>query len=261
MNSGLKLIRRYFDSKARTMIAVLAGACFAIGSAAQGIKLVSAEEAQQKADALLKQMSVEEKVGQLNQHFLTSKSTTIDEAVSEGKYGSFLFVTDPTVINRLQHAAVDHSRLHIPLLFGFDVIHGYQTIFPVPIAMSASWDAALVKQSSAIAAQEASAVGIRWVFAPMVDIARDARWGRIVEGAGEDPFLGSVMARAQVAGFQGSQIGEPDHVLACLKHFAAYGAAEGGRDYDARHTFPKIKCGTSTFRLFMPGYRPVPGRS
>jgi beta-glucosidase len=224
--------RRYL----RTMTALLAIAFTTSCAGAQRILPQSDhQDFQQQAYLLLKQMTVEEKIGQLNQHFLTSKSKTIDEGVMAGKYGSFQFMTDPATINRLQHVAVEKSRLHIPLLFAYDVIHGFHTIFPVPLAMSASWDTDLVVHSNAIAAEEASAVGIRWTFAPMVDIARDARWGRIVEGAGEDPFLGSAMARAEVEGFQGDMAGQPDHILACLKHFAAYGAAEGGRDYDAAY--------------------------
>ena len=129
--------------------------------------------------------------------------------------------------------AVEESRLKIPLLFALDVIHGYRTIFPVPLAMAASWDPATVERAQAIAAREARAAGIHWTFAPMLDIARDARWGRIVEGAGEEPFLGEAMAAAQVRGFQGQQLGAPDRVAACAKHFAGYGASEGGRDYDS----------------------------
>jgi beta-glucosidase len=181
-------------------------------------------------------MTLEEKIGQLSQLFdFPQSKTPIDEEVSKGEVGSLLFVTDPVEINRLQHLAVEKTRLHIPLIFGFDVIHGFRTIFPVPIAMAASWDPAMVTTAQTIAAQEARSVGIDWAFAPMLDIARDPRWGRIVEGAGEDPFLGSAIAVAQVRGFQGDYIGAPDHILACAKHFAGYGAAEGGRDYDASY--------------------------
>ena len=130
---------------------------------------------------------------------------------------------------------MDQSRLHIPILFGLDVIQGYHTIFPAPIAMASSWDPKLVEESQSVAAREARAAGIAWTFGPMVDIARDARWGRMVEGAGEDPYLGAAMARAQVRGFQGPQIGTPGHVIACVKHFAGYGAADGGRDYDSSY--------------------------
>jgi beta-glucosidase len=186
----------------------------------------------QRADALLKQMTLEEKLGQLNQLFAFGPPATFDDAVSKGQLGSLLFVTDPAQVNHFQHLAVEKSRLHIPLIFGFDVIHGFRTIFPVPIAMAASWDPAAATKAQTVAAKEAGAVGIKWAFAPMLDIARDPRWGRMVEGAGEDPYLGSAMAAAQVRGFQGEYIGSPDHILACMKHFAGYGAAIGGRDYD-----------------------------
>lgn len=188
-----------------------------------------------RATKLLSQMTQEEKIGQLTQLFVFKPDPAVDAMISSGKMGSALFVTDPVEINRLQKLAVENSRLHIPLIFGFDVIHGFRTIFPVPIATAASWDPAGVERNEAIAASEARAVGIDWAFAPMVDIARDPRWGRIVEGAGEDPYLGAAMARAEVRGFQGPAIGTPDHVLACVKHFAGYGAAEGGRDYDASY--------------------------
>ena len=186
----------------------------------------------QRVDALLGQMTLAEKLGQLSQLFDFHPEKALDDAVTHGQVGSLLFVTDPAEINRLQHLAVDRTRLHIPLIFGFDVIHGFRTIFPVPIAMAASWDPAAVTRAQSIAAMEARSVGIDWAFAPMLDIARDPRWGRIVEGAGEDPYLGSAMAVAQVRGFQGDYIGAPDHILACMKHFAGYGAAIGGRDYD-----------------------------
>ncbi|MGB9464626.1 MAG: beta-glucosidase BglX [Candidatus Acidiferrum sp.] len=186
----------------------------------------------ERANSLLKEMTLDEKIGQLNQLFAFGPPEPRNDAVARGQVGSLLFVTDPAEINRLQHLAVDHTRLHIPLIFGFDVIHGFRTIFPVPIALAASWDPAAVTKAQTIAAKEAHSVGINWAFAPMLDIARDPRWGRIVEGAGEDPYLGSAMAAAQVRGFQGDYIGSPDHILACMKHFAGYGAAVGGRDYD-----------------------------
>lgn len=186
-----------------------------------------------RTDALLRKMSVDEKLGQLNQLFQFRKSSKLDGMVREGKLGSLLFVTDAAEINRLQHLAVEGSRWGIPLLFGSDVVHGYKTIFPVPIALAASWDPAMVERVSAIAATEARAGGIGWTFAPMVDVARDPRWGRIVEGAGEDPYLNASMAAAQVRGIQGPRLGTPDRVLATIKHFAGYGASEGGRDHDA----------------------------
>jgi beta-glucosidase len=189
-----------------------------------------------RADALLQQMTVREKVGQLNQEsgilikgFVDQKP---DDDIREGRVGSILWLSEVKEINRMQHIAVDQSRLHIPLLVGFDVIHGYRTIFPVPLAMASSWDPAVEEQAQRVAAEDARAAGIQWTFAPMLDIARDARWGRIVEGAGEDPYLGSAMARAQVRDFQGTSWGDTS-ILACAKHVAGYGAAEGGRDYDS----------------------------
>src|SRR5581483_7389534 len=195
-------------------------------------------QARQRALALLKKMTVEEKVGQLNQSAGKPVGDLApekpDELIARGGVGSLLWLTNVHEINRLQHIAVEKTRLHIPILFGFDVIHGYRTAFPVPLAMASSWDPSVEEQAQRFAAEDARAAGIQWAFAPMVDIARDARWGRIVEGAGEDPYLGAAMARAQVRGFQGPTIG-PNSVLASVKHFAGYGAAEGGRDYDAAY--------------------------
>ena len=204
-------------------------------SAVAQIPLFS-QEARQKAEGLLQQMTVEEKVGQLNESsgiviegLATEKP---DDLIAKGGVGSILWQNNVKEINRLQHIAVEKSRLHIPIIFGFDVIHGYRTVFPVPLAMASSWDPSVEEQAQHLAAEDARAAGIQWTFTPMVDIARDARWGRIVEGAGEDPYLGSAMARAQVRGFQGEKLG-PNSVLACVKHFAGYGAADGGRDYDS----------------------------
>jgi len=190
-------------------------------------------EARAFADKLIAKMTLAEKLGQMTQVPLNSPPPRpAEELARTGAVGSFLFITDAAEINRLQHVAVEQSRLHIPLLFGYDVIHGFRTIYPVPIAMAASWDPAVPEKAQSMAAREARATGIQWAFAPMVDIARDPRWGRIMEGAGEDPFLGSRMAEAQVKGFQGPYLGAPDHVMACVKHFAGYGAASGGRDYE-----------------------------
>jgi beta-glucosidase len=196
----------------------------------------AASDATRRANALLAQMTLDEKVGQVTQFFFIGqimKPEMVEAGIRDGKIGSLLFVTDPALINRFQRTAVEQSRLKIPLLFGFDVIHGFHTIFPVPLAMASSWDPSLVEQAQTVAAREASAVGVRWTFAPMVDIARDPRWGRIVEGAGEDPYLGSKIAAAQVRGFQGTNVADRDRVLACVKHFAGYGAGSGGRDYDS----------------------------
>src|SRR5216683_6614332 len=194
-------------------------------------------ESEQRITKLLGEMTLEEKIGQLV-HFADSSTgpgaphQDYREQIAQGNVGSLENTTGAAETNSLQKLAVEKSRLHIPLVFALDVIHGYRTIFPVPLAMASTWDPSLVEQASRIAAKEATKEGIRWTFSPMVDIARDARWGRIVEGAGEDPYLGSAMARAQVRGFQGAELGAPDHVLATVKHYVAYGAVEGGRDYN-----------------------------
>ncbi len=230
--------RRAFEGTKCGFVLILAlTAQFAAGSG-NGQPVPFSPEARQRAEALLKQMTVEEKVGQLTQapgvQLPGLSSSKPDDIIAQGKAGSVLWLTDVKEINRLQHMAVEKSRLHIPLLIGFDVIHGYRTVFPVPLAMASSWDPSVEEQAQRVAGEDARAAGIQWTFTPMVDIARDARWGRIVEGAGEDPYLGSAMARAQVRGFQGASLG-PNSVLACVKHFAGYGAAEGGRDYDSSY--------------------------
>jgi beta-glucosidase len=184
----------------------------------------------QRINALLAKMTLEEKAGQLNQ--LPDKSPRTMEMIKEGKVGSLLGVLGAENVNEAQRAAVENSRLKIPLIFGYDVIHGYRTIFPVPLASAGSFDPQLIEQAERVAAKEATAYGVKWVFAPMVDIARDPRWGRIVEGAGEDPYLGSIVAAARVRGFQGSNIAGPESVVACAKHYVGYGAVEGGRDYN-----------------------------
>jgi beta-glucosidase len=194
---------------------------------------------EQRIDKLLGQMTLEEKVGQLvhsaADHTSGPGTARPDyrEQIVNGQVGSFENVTGAADTNALQKLAVERSRLHIPLLFALDVIHGYRTIFPVPLAMASAWDPLLVERASRIAAKEASREGIRWTFSPMVDIARDARWGRIVEGAGEDPYLGSAMAAAYVRGYQGARLDDPQSMLACMKHFVGYGAAEAGRDYNS----------------------------
>ncbi|HKV23214.1 MAG TPA: beta-glucosidase BglX [Candidatus Acidoferrum sp.] len=232
MSTIIALVNRLTTPSRIFLCAALLIACCAPLAIAQSSAPPSDVAVQHRADALLQQMTLQEKLGQLSQLFDFAASKNIDDAVASGNVGSLLFVTNPAEINRLQHLAVDHTRLHIPLIFGFDVIHGFRTIFPVPLANAASWDPATVVKEQTIAAAEARSVGIDWAFAPMLDIARDPRWGRIVEGAGEDPYLGSAIAAAQVRGFQGPYIGAPDHLLACMKHFAGYGAAIGGRDYD-----------------------------
>jgi beta-glucosidase len=190
-----------------------------------------------RINRLLQQMTLEEKIGQLNQYSAGSPTgpgtgrSNYDEMIAKGQVGS-LFNVNGAQVNSYQKIAVEQSRLKIPLIFGLDVIHGYRTIFPTPLAMSATWDPELVEKAARVAAVEASADGIRWTFSPMVDIARDARWGRIVEGAGEDTYLGSAIARAYVRGYQGKSLTDPSSVAACVKHFVGYGAAEGGRDYN-----------------------------
>jgi beta-glucosidase len=193
----------------------------------------------QRADSILHLMTLEEKIGQMNQYTGDWHATgpiTPDgdkqNQIRKGMLGSMLNVTGAAHTHEIQEMALQ-SRLKIPLLFGLDVIHGYRTTFPVPLAEAASWDTAAIRLSAHIAAKEAAAAGIHWTFAPMVDIARDPRWGRVMEGAGEDPFLGSQIAIARVTGFQGTHLGSTDAVMACAKHFAAYGAAVGGRDYNA----------------------------
>ncbi len=194
----------------------------------------------QKVESLLKQMTLDEKIGQLNQlngDWAATGPVTSDvgnklDEIREGKIGSILNIMGVEHTRVFQEAAMQ-SRLKIPLLFGQDVIHGYYVTFPIPLGEVASWDLEAIEKSARIAATEAAASGIHWTFAPMVDIARDPRWGRVMEGAGEDPYLGSLVAKARVRGFQGKGLGNTDAVMACAKHFAAYGAAIGGRDYNS----------------------------
>jgi beta-glucosidase len=191
-----------------------------------------------RIETLLRRMTLEEKTGQLNQ-FSAGQPTgpgtnrnAYETMIAAGQVGSLLNVTRSEQLNAYQRIAVEHSRLHIPILFGLDVIHGFRTIFPVNLGLSATWDPPLVEETSRVAAEEAAAQGIRWTFSPMVDIARDARWGRIAESAGEDSYLGSSFARAYIRGYQGQRLDRATSILACAKHFVGYGAAEGGRDYN-----------------------------
>ena len=216
---------------------VIAGMAAVVSVAVTAHAAPPPTEAQVKArvDALLARMSLDEKIGQLNQAgalALVPGAPKVEDVVRQGGAGSVLWLNETKRFNELQKIAVEESPSKIPLLFGLDVIHGYRTIFPVPLAMASSWDPAVPERAQTVAAREARAAGIHWTFGPMVDIARDARWGRIVEGAGEDPYLGSVMAAAQVRGFQGPSFGAEDRLVACAKHFAGYGFADGGRDYD-----------------------------
>ena len=184
-------------------------------------------------EALLSKMTLEEKLGQLQQlGGPIEGSPELVELARQGRLGSTLNVRGARNVNAIQRAALEGSRLKIPLLFGFDVIHGYRTVFPIPLAMASSWDPSVPEAASRLAAREAALDGLRWTFSPMVDIARDPRWGRVAEGAGEDPFLGAAMARAYVRGYQGEDPSSPESLAACAKHWVGYGAAEAGRDYN-----------------------------
>ena len=200
---------------------------------------LASKELNARAEALLKKMTLEEKVGQLVQYsagFATGPSAsnlTYDELVAKGQVGSMLNVVGAERTNHYQHIAMEKSRLHIPIIFGLDVIHGHRTTFPVPLAIAASWDPEAAETVARMGASEARADGIAWVFSPMVDIARDARWGRIVESNGEDPYLSSALARAWVKGYQQDDLSKPDSAATSVKHYAAYGAAIAGRDYNA----------------------------
>jgi beta-glucosidase len=209
-----------------------------------------------RVEKLLASMSLDEKVGQLTQYsageMTGPEGNPLDynKMVADGEVGSLFNVIGAQQTNYYQHLAVEKSPHHIPLIFGYDVIHGHRTTFPVPLALASTFDPELVKQAAHVAAAEAAADGIRWVFSPMVDIARDARWGRITEGAGEDTYLGSVMARAYVQGYQGDDLSKPDAVAACVKHFAAYGAASAGREYNS------VDMSELTLRqVYLPPYR------
>jgi len=237
-------------------------------------------ENEPKIEELLEQMTLAEKVGQLNQYALNEEHTgplgrkgqiaKRIKMVSEGKVGSVLNLVGAECIRAIQKKAVEYTRLGIPLVFGYDVIHGYKTIFPIPLGEAASWDLEAIEKSARIAAVEAAAAGVQWTFAPMVDTTRDARWGRVMEGAGEDPFLGSQIARARVRGFQGDDLSSELTIAACAKHFAGYGFAESGKDYNAAEIsqttlhnavlppfHAALKSGAATF---MNGFNTIGGR-
>ena len=244
------------------MAASLLAVSFACGRPVEQAPVAGAPVAQtlvnpateKKIDALVAQMTIEEKIGQLNQYSspfdVTGPPPTQGaqaeayQQVRSGQVGSMLNVNGAAATRQAQQLAVENSRLKIPMLFGYDVIHGYKTIFPVPLAEAASWDPAAVERSARVSATEAAAAGLHWTFAPMVDVARDARWGRIMEGSGEDPFLGARMAAARVRGFQGQDLAAVDTIAACAKHYAAYGFGESGRDYNtvdiSEHTLRNV---------------------
>jgi beta-glucosidase len=194
---------------------------------------------EKKIDALLRQMTLEEKVGQLVQYSAGQPTgpgtgrTEYTDMLQKGEIGALFNITAAKDANAYQRIAIEKSRLHIPVVFGLDVIHGFRTEFPIPLGLASTWDPDIVQRAARVAAHEASATGIRWAFSPMVDIARDARWGRMAEGSGEDTYLGEAMARAYVRGYQGERLSASDSVAACPKHLVGYGAAEGGRDYNS----------------------------
>ena len=204
--------------------------------AVSGLTALAAPKTDAEIDAavadLLGRMTIEEKVGQLNQLSGRGLDPGMMQMVADGSVGSILNEVDAATVNALQRQAVENSRLGIPLIIARDVIHGFKTIFPIPLGQAASWNEDLVRQGARIAADEASSVGVRWTFSPMVDIARDARWGRIAEGFGEDPVLASRLGVAMVEGYQTDDLSAPNTMAACVKHFAGYGAAEGGKDYN-----------------------------
>ncbi|MBX3039637.1 MAG: beta-glucosidase BglX [Bdellovibrionaceae bacterium] len=206
-------------------------------------------------DRLISRMTVEEKAGQLTQYSADMAQTgaslkdNYKEDILKGRVGSIFNAYTPAFTRELQTLAVEKTRLKIPLIFGYDVIHGHRTIFPIPLGESASWDLGLIEESARIAAREASADGVHWTFAPMADVSRDPRWGRVSEGAGEDPWLGSRIAEARVRGFQGKDLSSTETVLACVKHFAAYGAPQGGRDYNVVDMSER-----ELFETYMPPY-------
>ena len=217
-------------------------------------------EVERKIDALLAQMTLEEKAGQLNQYSSAFDVTgpppsagnqkVMFDQLRQGLVGSVLNVTGADATRKMQQLAVENSRLKIPMVFGLDVVHGYRTQFPIPLGEAASWDLRAIETSARIAATEAAAAGLHWTFAPMVDIARDARWGRIMEGAGEDPYLGSLVAAARVRGFQGKGLAALDTIAACVKHYAGYAFAEAGRDYNT------VDVGEATLRnVILPPFR------
>ncbi len=217
---------------------------------------IETNDFQNKVDSLIKIMTLDEKIGQLN--LLASgwdvtgptMSPNYRQLIKQGNAGAILNAYSVDYVTELQRIAVEETRLGIPLLFGYDVVHGFRTIFPIPLAQSCSWDLEMIQQSDSIAASEATAYGINWTFAPMVDISRDPRWGRVSEGSGEDTWLGSQIGAARVQGFQGKNFDKNSNLLSCVKHFAAYGAPQAGRDY---HTVDMSE--RSLFEYYLPPYK------
>ena len=223
-----------------------------------------AQPIEKRVADLLARMTLDEKIGQLSQaHREADAEQVFGDRLRRGRVGSFLdgseLIETPGPRNLLQRIAVEQSRLGIPLMFGHDSIHGFRTIFPIPLAMASAWEPELFTRCQAISARETSAVGIDWTFAPMVDLARDPRWGRIAEGFGEDPWLGAAYAAACVRGFQGTNPAASDRLVACLKHYVGYGAAEGGRDYNTTE-ISNTPCAISICRSSRRAWMRAPGR-
>ncbi|WP_255297519.1 glycoside hydrolase family 3 protein [Anaerophaga thermohalophila] len=207
---------------------------------------------EQKVQALLSEMTLEEKIGQMSQvdPGAFGGIENVKEAVRNGQIGSVLNLVGAREVNEIQRVAIEESRLGIPLIIGRDVIHGFRTIFPIPLGMAASWDEDLIRESASIAAKEAASMGINWTFSPMIDVSRDPRWGRIAESGGEDPLLNAMLARAMVKGYQGDNLSDPMTIAACAKHYIGYGAAEGGRDYNTT-LIPDIYL----YNVYLPSFR------
>jgi len=252
-------MKHHLIKSVKTLVFVFITSCVSV---AYSQKKSSVDAIEIKVEALLQKMTLQEKVGQMNQYsgFWEATGPVPKEGNAKQKYehlkqglvGSVLNVEGTINVRKLQEIVVKESRLGIPLLFGFDVIHGHKTLSPIPLAESASWDLAAIEKSARAAAIEASAVGINWTFAPMVDITRDARWGRVMEGAGEDPYLGSKIGIARVHGFQGDDLKAPTSIIACAKHFAGYGFVEAGREYNT------VDVGTSTlYNIILPPFKAV----
>lgn len=211
----------------RTSAILLTGAALVCGGAQGALR-----DVESRVDSLMSLMTLDEKIGQLNQLSGYGYHPDMVGQIRIGSVGSLLNEVDPVVVNKLQKEAVENTRLHIPLVFARDVIHGFKTMFPIPVGQAATWNPEIVEQGSRVSARECSSAGVRWTFSPMVDIARDARWGRLAEGYGEDPYLTAVMGVAAVRGYQGDDLTRPDAIAACTKHFAGYGMSESGRDYN-----------------------------
>lgn len=256
MKPGMK----FFDSMKRTSIICVAGALIS------ALACSPKDDVDRKVDALLSQMTLAEKIGQMNQ---LSGGYNLVDAAANGAVGSILNCVDAEEINAVQRAAVEKSRLGIPVIVSRDVIHGFRTIFPIPLGQAATFDPDIVERGARVAAVEASAAGIRWTFSPMLDIARDPRWGRVAEGSGEDPYLDALMGVAMVKGYQGDDISSPTSIAACIKHFVGYGAAEGGRDYNStmiserslRNTYlPAFKaCADAGAKTLMTSFNEIDG--